>query len=119
MKFTSTDSENKAEFLDVHILNENGQLETDMFAKSTDTHQYLHSKSCHRFHTKAGIPYGQALRLRRIVSNETKFESRCSDLRSWLVKRGFEGKMVDEQIDKAKSLNRETLLVQEKKSCLT
>ena len=115
LKFTSTDSENKAEFLDVHILNENGHLETDLFVKSTDTHQYLHSKSCHRFHTKAGIPYGQALRLRRIVSNEAKFESRCSDLRSWLVKRGFEGKMVDEQIDKAKSLNRETLLVQEKK----
>ena len=99
----------------VHIVNENGKLETDLFVKSTDTHQYLHSKSCHRFHTKAGIPYGQALRLKRIISNEDKFESRCTDLKNWLVKRGFEEKMVADQISKAKSQDRDTLLRQEKK----
>ena len=115
LKFTSTDSEIEADFLDVHIVNENGKLETDLFVKSTDTHQYLHSQSCHRFHTKAGIPYGQALRLRRIVSNDDKFEARCSDLKNWLEKRGFKEGMVDEQIVKAKSQNRETLLRQEKK----
>ena len=48
-----------------------GVLSTDLFCKPTDTHQYLHKSSCHPRHTKKAIPYGQALRFRRIYSDES------------------------------------------------
>ena len=35
-------------FLDVSIIvGEGGVLTTDLYCKPTDTHQYLHKKSCH------------------------------------------------------------------------
>ena len=40
-----------------------GVIETDLFVKPTDSHQYFQSSSCHPFHCKKGIPYSQALRL--------------------------------------------------------
>ena len=114
LKLTSSSSETEIECLDVLVINQNGQIETDLFVKKTDTHQYLHSSSCHRYHTKTGIPYGQALRLRRIISNDDKFEARCTDLKNWLTKRGFEEKMVASQIEKAKIKDRVELLEQQK-----
>ena len=47
IKFTYKWSEHEIEFLDVKVLNESGVLETDVFIKLTDSHQYLHYSSCH------------------------------------------------------------------------
>ena len=69
IQFTFKYSKESIEFLDVLVLKEGDRLSTDLFVKETDTHQFLHFKSCHPFHTKKGIPYGQALRLRRICSS--------------------------------------------------
>ena len=63
------------------VIKEDNKIRTDLFVKKTDTHQYLHFSSCHTYHTKSGIPYGQALRLRRIVSNDNNFMMRCNDLK--------------------------------------
>lgn len=41
--------------------------------KETDTHQFLHFTSCHHFHTKRGIHFDQALRIRRICSDNVFF----------------------------------------------
>ena len=49
----------------------NRRIETDLFCKPTDKHQYLLHSSSHPFHTKRSIPYSLALRLRRICSTET------------------------------------------------
>ena len=86
-------------------------ITTDLYIKETDTHQYLHANSCHTHHTKKSIPYGQALRIRRIVSDDQIFEKRCDDLESWLVKRGHESKMVANEIRKAKGKDRDELLM--------
>jgi hypothetical protein len=37
---------------------------------STDKHQYLSPQSCHPNHCTKSIPYSQALRIKRICSNE-------------------------------------------------
>ena len=66
-------SKTSIEFLDVLVINESSRIRTDLFVKKTDTHQYLHFSSCHTYHTKRGIPYGQALRLRRIISDDVDF----------------------------------------------
>ena len=57
-----------------------GVIETDLFVKPTDSHQYLQSSSCHPFHCKKGIPYSQALKLNRICSETKSFDKRCNDL---------------------------------------
>ena len=50
-------------FLDVTVYLENEKIETDLYVQPTDTHQYLHSSSCHSYHCKKGTPYSQTLRL--------------------------------------------------------
>ena len=60
-------------FLDLKVISSNGKLLTSLYSKSTDRHQYLHYESCHPEHTKRSIVYSQALRIKRICSNETDF----------------------------------------------
>ena len=88
-------------------------LVTDVYSKPTDAHQYLDHRSCHPNHVKKGIPYGQALRLRRICDSDEVFDKRLKDLKGHLVKREFEGKFVDSQFIRAKSKNRDSLLCQD------
>ena len=110
IKFTSEHSRDSISFLDIQVtLSEGGVLSTDLFCKPTDTHQYLHKKSCHPWHTKKAIPYSQALRYRRICSEDRFFEE-VGELAGWLKDRGYEESLVDEQIDKARKLDRATLL---------
>ena len=42
----------KIPFLDVLVKKQDTKLMTDIYYKSTDTHQYLHFNSCHPNHTK-------------------------------------------------------------------
>ena len=50
-------------FLDVIVSITKGIIETDLYVKHTDSHQYLLWSSCHPFYCKKGIPYSQALGL--------------------------------------------------------
>ena len=83
---------------------------TDLFCKPTDTHQYLHKKSCHPWHTKKAIPYGQALLLRRICLEDRQFQDRVGELAGWLKDRGCKESLVNEQVDRVRRLDRTTLL---------
>ena len=82
----------------------------DLFTKPTDTHQLLHRASCHPNHTKKGIPYSQALRIRHICSEEQFFIDRVGDLKTWLLARCYGGNEVDSQINRVRDKNRATLL---------
>ena len=67
IKFTHEFSESSISFLDVTVLlDNNNQISTDLYVKSTDTHQYLLHTSCHPNHVKKSIPFSLALRIRRI-----------------------------------------------------
>ena len=98
IKFTAEWSSERVNFLDLQVIKQGNKLVTDLFTKPTDTHQPLHRTSCHPSHTKKGIPYSQALRIRRICSEETFFEDRVGDLKNWLLKRGYRENEVDSQI---------------------
>ena len=111
IKFTSKFSRESIEFLDVLVIREGQDIQTDLFVKETDTHQFLHFSSCHPFHTKKGIPYSQALRMRRICSSDTFFDKRISDLKNWLYGRGYKKEIVDSQIERVNSLDRDQALV--------
>ena len=110
IKFTAEWSGKAVSFLDVRVVKEGKKIITDMFTKPTDTHQLLHHSSCYPSHTKRGIPYSQALRIRRICSEDQFFDKRVGELRGWLFNRGYKEGEVDQQIDKVRSLDRLELL---------
>ena len=70
----------KMENVYINIYIENGKIKTDLYVKPTDTHQYLHSSSCHPYHCKRRIPYSQTLHFNRICSDSISFDRRCDDL---------------------------------------
>ena len=92
--FTAEWLKTSINFLDVTVSLIEGVIETDLFVKPTDSHQYLQSSSCHPFHCKKGIPYSQALRLNCIGSETNSFDKRCNDLERFLVERGYSSKLV-------------------------
>ena len=57
IKFTMEKSFKKINYLDVTVSKNNNKLSTDLYTKETNTHQYLHAKSCHRSCIKRAIPY--------------------------------------------------------------
>ena len=91
-----------------------GVIETDLFVKPTDSHQYLQSSSCHLFQCKKDIPYSQALRLNRIYSETNSFDKRCNDLERFLLERGYSSQLVRKETLRAKKISRNELLDNEK-----
>ena len=89
IKFTFDWSYKQVNFLDVNVLLDNGVISTDLYSKPTDKHQYLFHTSCHPNSCKKGIPFGQALRIRRICSKDAFFEKRAGELCGYLVRRGY------------------------------
>ena len=58
--FTVDWSNEKVNLLDVEVTINSGVLSTNLFVKSTDTHQFLDPSSYHPFHCKKGISYSQS-----------------------------------------------------------
>ena len=79
IKFTADWSKTSINFLDGTVSITEGIIETDLYVKPTDSHQYLLPSYCHPFYYKKDIPYSQALRLKRISSNNEFFDKRCND----------------------------------------
>ena len=59
---------------------------------------------------KKGIPYDQALRLLRICDSEEVFKSRVIELKNYLTKRGLKSEVVDNQLQRAREVDRSSLL---------
>ena len=114
IKFTADYSKEKVNFLDVQVMRKQDRLVTDLFVKSTDTHQYLDYSSCHPSYCKDSIPYSQARRLGRICSDASLFDKRCNELESWLQKRGYDDKLIRNKVLSARKFSRTELLYKEK-----
>ena len=114
IKFTAEYSNSSINFLDVKVSRKGDKLCTDLFVKSTDTHQYLQASSCHPNHCKTSIPYSQTLRLNRICSEASDFDRRCNDLEAWLLKRGYDQGLVRRKVLDARKFKRKDLLNREK-----
>ena len=88
---------------------------TDLYTKPTDTHQYLHHRSCHPSDYKRSIAFSQALQLRRICSRTTDYERHLEELEGHLIKWGYDGEEVQLQTEKAtKNKSKELLMSWEK-----
>ena len=115
IKFTAEWSKTSINFLDVTVSLTEGVIETDLYVKPTDSHQYLQSSSCHPFHCKKGIPYSQALRLNRICSETSSFDKRCNDFERFLLERGYSSKLVQKELLRARKIPRNELSDKKKK----
>ena len=116
IKFTHEFSKSHISFLDVTLLlDNNNKISTNLFVKSTDTHQYLLHTSCHPSHIKKSIPFSLDLRIRRICSTTEKFQQRTNELLEFLCKRGHRRQYVQSQINKAFQIpRRDTLFYKSK-----
>ena len=86
-------------------------METDLYTKPTDKHQYLHTKSCHPSHCKTAIPFSQALRLRRICFEQDNLVIRSRELKQYQTKRGYPEELLDTEIHRAINASKEDSLL--------
>ncbi|XP_062592820.1 uncharacterized protein LOC134254311, partial [Saccostrea cucullata] len=106
IKFTMETDDLQMPFLDVLVTKDNTSLNTDIYYKPTDTHQYLHFGSSHPHHTKTAIPYNLARRICTIVSNTNIRDIRLEELKLYLLNQKYPEQLVDNGIKKAKECDR-------------
>ena len=109
IKFDYNISKSSINFLDTKISISGGRLSTSVFTKPTDRKAYVHNRSYHPKSTKEAIAYGQALRLRRICSEDVDFWQAAERLRNDLVRRGYDDKRTRDEINRAAVLDRRSL----------
>ena len=82
-----------------------------LFAKPTDTHQFVDATSYHCDHCKKGIPYSQALRVNKIYSDDENSDKWCNDFEQ---RKSFQQK-IDNKADIKNFQTFQNLSPQEKK----
>ena len=80
----------KINFLVITIMvDEDCKVETDIFYKQTNTHDYLNYKSHHSKHIKDNIPYNLAKRIIIFCSKSETEKLGLNELRNWLLDCNF------------------------------
>ena len=116
IKFEYTFSQKEVTFLDTVTYIEDNFIKTKLYTKPTDRKQYLHYRSDHPHHTKKSIPYSQAIRYRRIISDDMEFERQLSALKRLFTNRSYPSVLVENQLVRASNLQRLELLTTRQKS---
>lgn len=86
------------------VLKNQSKISTDVYYKTTDTHQYLNFKSCHPTHIKRNIPYNLSRRICAIVSEEKTKDRRLMELKMYLSAQNYPEKLIDSAIEEAKKI---------------
>ena len=110
IKFTADYDDKKIDFLDtrikveeVEIGNTSGLfLVSQMYSKSTDTHQFLHPSSFHASHVVNNLPTSVIIRIRRNcsdrVENDGIFKDTVVEYKRYLLKSGYSEELIDENL---------------------
>lgn len=105
------------EALDVVLeLEPNGSIETRLFRKPTDGHQYVHWTSAHPEKLKSSIPYAQLLRIKRNCSRSADYHREAAVLLNRFRSRGYPESVLEEAYLKAETKERAALLITGKPS---
>ena len=111
IKFDLCSSTHSIAFLDTLVyIDNNRKLQTTLYTKPTDTHSYLHFRSAHPWHLKINLPLSQALRIRRICSEDSELTKNMDKLITHFTTRGYKHQTVRELTLKAMSIPREDTL---------
>ncbi|CAJ0947650.1 unnamed protein product [Ranitomeya imitator] len=99
LMFTMTSSTEKVSFLDTLIFrDEQGNLKTDLYTKSTDRNSLLHYSSLHPVATKKSIPRSQFTRVQRIVTDPDLLQTRTDEMFLKFRERGYPVDLLTEAI---------------------
>ena len=82
------------------------KLSTKLFTKPTDRPSYLHYNSYHPRAQKENIPSGQALRLKRICSENKHLQEGLKSLKTKFIQRGYRESLIEQQFSKINEYNR-------------
>ena len=94
-------------FLDIqYCFDGNGNLQTDLFTKPTDSKAYLHFSSAHPNHTFSGIVFSQFQRLRRIINDEQRLMIRINEFKDRFRCATYPANMVNNIAEKVCSTSR-------------
>ncbi|XP_067832584.1 uncharacterized protein [Heptranchias perlo] len=110
IKLTMDYSSESVSFLDTRISIKDGHLSTSLYRKPMDNLTMLHFSSFHPNHVKEAIPYGQALRIHRVCSDEEERDGHLQTLKDALVRTGYDARLIDRQFRRATAKNRIDLL---------
>ena len=116
IKFELKYSISHIQFLDTIVYIKNNTLHTNLYTKPTDKKQYLYYSSSHPNHLKKSIPYSQALRYRRIISEDDNLVQQLRVLNSKFTTRNYPNKITSSQINKVLTIPRNTTLQYHNKS---
>ena len=112
IKFEADTSTVSVNFLDVTIIiDPEGNINTTLYTKPTDSHNYINYQFCHQKACKNEIPYGQFLRLRRICSDEDDFISKSKVMAYHFHNAGYPNKLIQESFERAFFQDRDALLI--------
>ena len=115
IKFDYTFSHKTVNFLDTTIyLNNDNKLESDLYIKPTDRTLLLHHNSFHPHSCKKGIIFSQALRYRRIITDDQLLQQRLNNLLVILINRGYTHKTITEAFQQATKHTHIELLYKDK-----
>jgi len=111
IKFTSEISDAQINFLDTTVkLDANNKLYTDLFCKSTDSHNYLRFDSAHPSHCKNSLPHSQFMRVRRICSRLEDYDRNAIMLGKHFLRRGYPSEKIQEALITNRRADRSKLL---------
>lgn len=113
LQFTLEYDTQKLPFLDTLVyLDEEGNLQTTVFYKPSNTHQYLHFHSSHHPNLKRSLPFSQGIRIKRIVSDPRNLEKSLEEMFMFFRLRGYTHKIISEARKRLTALSREELLLE-------
>ena len=111
IKFEITYSQTAAHFLDTTIhLDPAGHLTSSLYQKPTDICNLLHRDSHHPNSCKTSVIYSQALRYRRVTTNNHELHGILNNLRDKLLKRGYHLGEINKQFQKIDGLTQMDLI---------
>lgn len=99
VSYTVEKSYKNLSFLDILVYkDDNDVLKTDIYYKATDSHNFLHFNSNHPRHIIRNIPYNQAKRISKIVSDPDRKSFRLNELGLFLKNAGYPAKLITDAI---------------------
>ena len=94
---------NESIFLSVKLLAaKDGEIQTDVYYKDTNSHDYLSYDSHHPTHTKDNIAYCLAKTIIVFTSDPATMEENLNDLKNWLLECGHPKKIIEKGIHNAR-----------------
>ena len=111
IKFTVKYSKVQLEVLDTLLFIVGRHIESKVYFKPTDGDMYLLPQSSHHQFLYCSIPFGVALRLRRICSRDDWFDEQLKEFKRFFQQRRYDNNINNKGYNRAKNITRSDALL--------